>query len=357
MAALTDLSTLAAHPVVQAPMAGGTSTPALAAAVAEGGGVGFLAAGFKTAEGMREEIARIRGLTSRPFGVNVFMPQRETADPARVEEFAARVAGEAGHYGTSLGDPATGGDAVLEDAYGAKIAALLEDPVPLVSFTFGCPEPAVLRGFADAGTVTVVTVTSVAEARAAEEAGAAAVCVQGSEAGGHQSTHRDDPERDGTETGLLALLPQVRAAVSLPLVAAGGIMRGEQIAAVLAAGADAAQMGTAFLACPESGAHPVHKRALTDPDFTATRLTRAFTGRPARSLVNRYLRDHDRYAPPGYPRIHFLTAPVRAAAVKAGDPGAMALWAGQGHAMARDLPAIDLVRLLAAELDSARSAL
>lgn len=134
-------------------------------------------------------------------------------------------------------------------------------------------------------------------------------------------------------------------------------MRGAQIAAVLAAGAAAAQLGTAFLCCPESGAHPLHKRALTDPLFTRTALTRAFSGRPARGLVNRFMREHGPYAPSAYPEIHHLTAPIRKAAATAGDAQGMALWAGQGHRLARELPAGQLVEVLAAELDTALSEL
>lgn len=157
--------------------------------------------------------------------------------------------------------------------------------------------------------------------------------------------------------GLLALVAQVREAVGLPIIAAGGLMRGSQIAALLAAGAEAAQLGTAFLACPESGAHPLHKKALTDPLFAHTELTRAFSGRPARGLVNRFMREHGPYAPAAYPQIHHMTAGLRKAAAAAGDPQGMALWAGQGHRLARALPAGELVEVLAAELAEAQSAL
>ena len=182
------------------------------------------------------------------------------------------------------------------------------------------------------------------------------MCVQGVEAGGHQGTHRDDPRLDGAGTGLLALIPQVREAVGLPVIAAGGLMRGGQIAAVLAAGASAAALGTAFLLCPESGAHALHKRAITDPVFARTELTRAFSGRPARGLVNRFMREHGRYAPPGYPQVHHLTPPLRTAAAAHGDAQGMALWAGQGHRLARELSAGALVETLVAELRAAQEA-
>ncbi|MER5750015.1 nitronate monooxygenase [Streptomyces sp. NPDC002088] len=363
--ALTDLCP---HPIVQAPMAGGVSVPQLAAAVSEAGGLGFLAAGYKTADGVYQEIKQLRSLTARPFGVNLFMPQPEypgastgstgaagaaPIDAGAVDVYAHQLAGEAAWYETELGDPDSGRD----DGYEAKLAVLLDNPVPVVSFHFGVPSRDVLDSLRRAGSLTLVTATTVEEALAVERAGADAVIVQGVEAGGHQGTHRDIQENDGSGIGLLALIAQVRETVSLPLVAAGGIMRGSQIAAVLAAGAAAAQLGTAFVATPESGAHTLHKQALTNPLFVRTELTRAFSGRPARGLVNRFLREHGPYAPAAYPEVHHLTSPLRKAAAKAGDAQGMALWAGQGHRMARELPAGQLVEVLAAELDAARAAL
>ncbi|MFK0098844.1 nitronate monooxygenase [Streptomyces sp. NPDC091040] len=346
------LTALCRYPLVQAPMAGGPSCPQLAAAVSEAGALGFLAGGYKTADALRDEIQQVRALTGQPFGVNLFMPQCEPADPAALEDYRHRLADEAGRYETGLGDPDVPGD----DGYEDKLAVLLEAPVPVVSFTFGCPSRDTLDAFAAAGTYTVVTVTSPEEAQAAEWAGADAVCAQGTEAGGHRSTFHDDPATEDGGTGLLSLVAQVRETVQIPVVAAGGLMRGAQIAAVLAAGADAAQLGTAFLACPESGAHVLHKQALTNPLFVRTTLTRAFSGRPARGLVNRFVREHGPYAPAAYPQVHHMTSVLRRAAARVGDAQGMALWAGQGHRMARELPAGRLVRLLAEELDAARTA-
>ncbi|WP_328771656.1 nitronate monooxygenase [Streptomyces sp. NBC_00286] len=348
--ALTDLFPL---PIVQAPMAGGVSVPQLAAAVSEAGGLGFLAAGYKTADGMYQEIKQLRGATNRPFGVNLFMPQPEYADPAAVEVYANQLAGESAWYETKLGDPDSGRD----DGYDAKLAVLLDNPVPIVSFHFGCPTREVLDSLARAGTFTMVTATTVEEAQAVQRAGADAVIVQGVEAGGHQGTHRDNPETDGAGIGLLSLIAQVREAVQIPIVAAGGMMRGGQIAGALAAGATAAQLGTAFLATHESGANALHKQALTNPLFVRTELTRAFSGRPARGLVNRFMREHGPYAPAAYPQIHHLTSGLRKAAAKAGDAQGMALWAGQGHRLARDLPAQQLVEVLADEIAEAKAAL
>ncbi|MYQ47628.1 nitronate monooxygenase, partial [Streptomyces sp. SID4985] len=178
---LADLLVL---PIVQAPMAGGVSTPELAAAVCEAGGLGFLAGGYKTPDALRADIERLRSLTSRPFGVNLFLPQPQPADPAAVEPYAAGLAGERARYGTATGDPYGPG----EDGYDAKLALLLADPVPVVSFHFGVPEPEVLAALRRAGTLTLVTATTAEEARAVEAAGATAVIAQGVEAGGHQGT-------------------------------------------------------------------------------------------------------------------------------------------------------------------------
>ncbi|MER5489917.1 nitronate monooxygenase [Streptomyces sp. NPDC002454] len=348
--ALTDLFS---RPIVQAPMAGGVSRPQLAAAVSDAGGLGFLAAGYKTADGMYQEIKQLRSLTGRPFGVNVFMPQPEYADPAVVAVYGHQLAGETTWYDVELGDPEHGRD----DGYDAKLAILVDDPVPVVSFHFGCPTREVIDALRKVGTLTLVTATTPEEARTVEWAGADGVIAQGVEAGGHQGTHRDSLDNDAAGIGLLTLLPLIRAQVGIPVIAAGGLMRGAQIAAALAAGADAAQLGTAFVPTPESGAHLMHKQALTDPLYVRTELTRAFTGRPARGLVNRFLREHGPYAPAAYPQVHHLTAPLRKAAAKAVDPQGMALWAGQGHRLARELPAGELVETLTAEIEDAADVL
>ncbi|MFI0979308.1 nitronate monooxygenase [Streptomyces sp. NPDC021093] len=347
---MPTLGELCRRGIVQAPMAGGASCPELAGVVSDAGGLGFLAAGYKTADGMYEEIKQLRALTSKPFGVNLFMPQ-PAADPAALDLYRQQLASESAWYETPIAERDDHG---TDDGYEAKLALLVDDPVPVVSFTFGCPSRDELDALANVRTFTIVTVTTPEEAQAAEWAGADAVCVQGIEAGGHQGTHRDDPQTDGSSgLGLLSLVTQVRETVQLPVIAAGGLMRGAQIAAVRAAGADAAQLGTAFLACPESGAHAMHKKALRNPLFVRTELTRAFSGRPARGLVNRFMREHGPYAPSGYPEVHYMTAGLRKAAARLGDAQGMALWAGQGHRLARDLPAGRLVQVLAAEADSA----
>jgi len=324
-------------PVVQAPMAGGASRPELVVAVAEAGGLGFLAAGYKTAAQVRDEITQVRARTGRPFGVNVFVPGDDPVDRAAVHAYQQRLRPEAERLGVELGEP-KGGD----DDWDAKLADLLRDPPPVVSFTFGCPSAEILRAFKERGTVTVVTVTSAAEARAAQAADM--LCVQGVEAGAHQGGFHND-SLDGLE--LLPLLAEVAKVTAQPLIAAGGLGDAQDLARVLAAGAIAGQFGTAFLRCPESGASPVHKAALADPRFTGTALTRAFSGRPARGLVNRFMSEHQAAAPAAYPEIHNLTSPLRKAAAAQRDPGTMALWAGRAYRKATTAPAAETVRRLA----------
>ena len=329
-----SITDLLPRPIVVAPMAGGPSTVELVVAAARAGALGFLAAGYKTAEAMAAEIAAVRAATGEPFGVNVFIPGAPYADAAELRRYLDSLSAD-GIVGHASWD---------DDRCDGKIAALLADPPPVVSFTFGCPPAEVVTALQGSGSVVVVTVTSADEAVAAAAAGADAVCAQGFEAGAHRGTFVND-NSPGRDVGLLSLVGQVAAVTGLPQVAAGGIMGPRQVNAVLAAGAVAAQCGTAFLRCPESGAHPLHKAALADPRYTATTLTRAFSGRPARGLVNRFILDHAD-APAAYPEINNATRPLRAAAAASGDTERMSLWAGQGYRSATTLHAGEIIQRL-----------
>ncbi|MFD6098272.1 nitronate monooxygenase [Nocardiopsis flavescens] len=331
MSHLSDL--LRERPLVQAPMAGGTSTPELVEAVVRAGGTGFLAAGYLAPERVEEQVAQVRGRGVSAFGVNVFVPG-PAADPAVVEGYRGELHAEAERYGVEPGAPAHD-----DDAWDAKIDLLERLGVPVVSFTFGCPDGNVLRRLQEAGSAVVVSVTSVDEALLAVARGADGVCAQGAEAGGHRAAF--DPARDGNLPAV-ELVAAVAGAVEAPVIGAGGVMTGGDAAALLDAGAAAVQAGTAFLRCPESGARPAHKRALADPALTGTALTRAFTGRPARGLVNRFVTEHPE-APDAYPELHHMTRPLRAAAARADDAGGMALWAGTGFRRATDDPAAEVV--------------
>jgi nitronate monooxygenase len=328
------------HPIVQAPMGGGASTPALAAAVSEAGGLGFLAAGYLAPSAVRADIESLRELTQRPFGINVFAPPQPVPDPRAVERYARALAQR---HGAEVGVPRHD-----DDGWEEKLALVAELAVPVVSFTFGCPEPTVVARLHGAGAAVWITVTTADEARIAERAGADALVVQGVEAGGHRATFDDTEPND---LGLLAALQLVAAASALPLVATGGLATGRSVAAVLAAGAAAAQLGTAFMLTPESATAEAQRQALATDGETA--LTRAFTGRTARGIVNRFQREHTPDAPLGYPDVHHVTAPLRKAARERGDADGFHLWAGQAHSLAEPVRAGDLVRRLAAEARAA----
>jgi nitronate monooxygenase len=333
------------RPVVAAPMAGGPTTPALAAAVSNAGGLGFLAAGMLTPERMTADIRQVRTLTDQPFGVNVFLPGDQPVDRQAIDEYATGLALEAQRWGVRLGEP-VGGD----DAFPAKLDALLADPVPVVSFVFAHPDAEVVAALQARGTEVWATINHPHAATAATAVGVDAIVVQGTEAGAHRGGARDD-----ADYGLLPLLRLTAARSRTPLVAAGGIADGAALAAVLAAGATAGQIGTAFLRCPEAGTRPLHRDAVArDAD---TRLTRAFTGRRARAIVNDFLQRHDSTAPAAYPHLLQLTRPLLAAARQSEDPTTVNLWAGQAHALAQEIPAEQLVEQVTGEALAALAAL
>lgn len=332
-------SSLLHRPIVVAPMGGGPSTPALVIAAARAGALGFLAAGYKSAAVMRAEIAAVRDATTEPFGVNVFVPGAPAASPDVTAAYLADLGPDAAALHVELGEPRWN-----DDAWQDKIDALVADPPPLVSFTFGCPPPEVVDALHRAGSLVAVTVTDPRETTVAEAAGADGLCVQGGEAGAHRGSFDNHAELPAG-IPLLELIGQVAAVSTLPQIGAGGVMTAADVAAVCAAGAVAAQCGTAFLRSPESGASPVHKAALADARYTETAVTRAFSGRPARGLVNQFLRDHPD-APPAYPEINHATRPLRTAAAKAGDAERMSLWAGTGYRHATTLPTREIVALL-----------
>ncbi len=336
-------------PIVLAPLAGGPTTPQLAAAVSSAGGLGFLAGGYLSAGALRDQIASARAMTAGPLGVNLFVPGLPTASGS-VDEYAARLSAAAALAGAEIGQPRFD-----DDAWDAKLALVLEDPVSVTSFTFGCPDSSVIDAVRSAGSEAWVTVTTPAEAAQAASVGADVLITQGMEAGGHRGGFTDDPAVDAfAGFGLLSLLQLVAAQTELPLVAAGGITTGAGVASALAAGARAAQLGTAFLRSPEAGTTQVQRDAVARPGATA--MTRAFTGRLARGIRNQFLDEHSQAAPAAYPEVHYLTAPLRAAARSAGNPELVNLWAGQTHELTSELPAGELVARLASEARAALAA-
>jgi nitronate monooxygenase len=316
-------------------MAGGPSTPALAAAVASAGGFGFVAGGYLRADALYAAIEATGQLTAAPFGVNLFVPGAAAA-PAPVTRYAERLRDEAARLGVALGEPRWD-----DDGYAAKLEVVLTRRPNLVSFTFGCPSGTDVGRLHEAGCRVAVTVTSAAEAMTAQSADADLLIVQGTEAGGHQGQFVDDAPNT---TPLLRALAAVRAVTGLPVIAAGGIGSPADVRAALDAGALAVQVGTALLCTPEAGTSPVHRQALTQQRFADTVLTRAYSGRHGRGLRNRFA---DFEAPAAYPEIHHLTAPLRAAARAAGDDSVPNLWAGTGWRSIIEAPAAEVVRLLA----------
>ncbi|WP_319458011.1 MULTISPECIES: nitronate monooxygenase [unclassified Mycobacterium] len=324
------------RPVIVAPMAGGPSTPELAAAGSNAGGLGFVPGGYLTAEVFAERITAARGLTTGPLGANLFVPGPSALLPAQLESYAKSLAEEAVRYQVELGEPRFD-----DDAWAAKVEVVMDLKPEVVSFTFGLPQPDEVARMRGAGIFTVATVTTLAEAELAVACGVDALAAQGPAAGGHRGTF--DPVAEPASQPLHQLLHAVSVGTNLPVVAAGGLMTAVDVADVLASGAVAAQLGTAFLLADEAGSSPVHRAALTDAQFTETAVTKAFSGRYARGLRNRFIDEHEEQAPFGYPEVHYLTSPMRAASVRAGDPHATNVWAGTGFRQAKAAPVADII--------------
>ena len=301
--------------------------------MSEAGGIGFLAAGYKTAGAVQAELHDLRAMTSRPIGLNLFSPTRDRVDESALQTYVERMRGEAQRYGVAVGEPHW-----TDDDWTAKLDVAARERPEVVSFTFGCPEREIVEWLKGCGCRIWCTVTSVAEAELATSRNVDALVVQGAEAGGHQGAFENHDEEPRP---LRALLGAIESTTALPRIAAGGIADGNDISAALATGAVAAQVGSALLLTTEAGTSPPHREALKGD--AETRLTRAFTGRRARGIVNRFLLDHDPFALRGYPEIHYLTAPIRAAARELGDAGGINLWAGTGYRRAQEASASELV--------------
>ncbi|AXE30439.1 nitronate monooxygenase [Chromobacterium phragmitis] len=326
-------------PLIQAPMAGGATTPQLVASVGEAGGLGFLAGAMLSPAQMREEAGKIRALSDAPFGINLFV-QGRPAPEADEMALALRLL-RPWHEELGLGAPAAP-DSFCQP-FDEQLDALLALRPAAASFTFGILDESQMRALKEAGILTIGTATNLAEGLAWAEAGADAVCAQGKEAGGHRGTFIGE-QRESLRP-MLSLVYELAQNLPLPVIAAGGIMNGRDMAAAMRHGAEACQLGTAFLRCPESGISPIWKQALAEAREGGTRLTRAFSGRYARGLDNRYMEAMADWeaALPAYPVMNALTAPMRAAAARAGCGELMSLWAGEGVAGARALPVAALI--------------
>lgn len=325
-------------PLVAAPMAGGPSSPELVAAVGAAGALPMVAGGYLSPEALSERIGAARA-AGHPFGVNLFVPGRSGRDAHRVRAYAE-------HLGIDpIPERALAED---DDAYPGKLALLLEDPVPLVSFTFALPPAEDIARLRAAGSVALVTVTTPQEARTAVDAGADGLVVQGPRAGGHSGTW--DPDRHLEDAATADVVRAVRAEVDVPLIAAGGVDGAEAVRELLLAGAESVALGTLLLRSEEAGTSPSHRAALADPRFTGTALTRAFTGRPARSLRNRFVDQHEEHAISAYPAVHHLTRERRAEAGRSGDAESLHLWAGTGWRAAQARGAGQILREIGAAL-------
>lgn len=349
-------------PIVQAPMAGANATPpALIAAVSNAGGLGFIGAAYLSPDAIATQAAEVRRLTSRPFGINLFapLPPSESATPSAASANAERAIEHLRAYHDELGLPAPAMPPAPPFTFDEQLDAVLASGARAFSFTFGAldgrhVDAAHARGIYVAGTATTVD-----EARTLADLGVDAVIAQGSEAGGHRGTFAAPFE--SAMIGTMALVPQVVDAVDVPVLASGGIMDGRAIVAALALGASGVQMGTAFLTCDECGIAPAYKNAIMETAGEATRLTRAFSGRPARGIVNRVMReleaagDHGAILP--YPAQNALTRAMRTAAAAQNRPEYLSLWAGQAARLARRVPVAELMARLAREITDAQNAI
>jgi nitronate monooxygenase len=336
-------------PIVQAPMAG-VSTPALAAAVSNAGGLGSLGVGAMNAEGARKVIGQTRALTAKPFNINVFCHRPAQADELVERQWLAWLAPYFAEYGAT--PPAS-----LSEIYtsfvvdSAMLQVFIEEKPAIVSFHFGLPGADVIAQLKNAGITLLASVTNLDEAAQVVAAGVDAIVAQGIEAGGHRGVFDPDAVDDGL--GVFALTRLLVSEFDLPVIAAGGIMDGAGIAAALALGAQAAQLGTAFVACPETSIDDGYRRAILADSARRTTFTAAISGRIARSMVNRFTAlgsDARAPKPPAYPIAYDAGKALHAAAKATGEFGYGAQWAGQAAALARSLPAAELVAELDREL-------
>ena len=340
------------HPIIQAPLAGGGDTPALVASVCNAGAIGFIGGAYLTPEQITQAGREVRTKTSRPFGINLFAPGATLARAVPSAD-ADRALAHVAPFFAELALPAPTPPAAAPSPFAAQFAAALDCGAAAFSFTFGALPPDAVEAIKSRGMFLAGTATNVEEAAALHQAGVDAIVTQGAEAGGHRGTFTEDYERG--MIGTMALVPQVVDAVPLPVIASGGIMDGRGVAAALALGASAVQLGTAFLTSDESGVPDAYKAAILAAGAHDTRLTRAFSGKAARGIVNRFMRevDRDRGAILPFPLQNTLTRPLRTAAAQAGRAEFLSLWAGQGLGLARREPAAALVARLAREAEAA----
>lgn len=333
-----------ALPIVGAPMAGGPTTPELVAAVSNAGGLGMLAAGYYSPEQIEADVLAVRELTDKPFGVNLFSPTEPDENPEDAEALLQQYREALAPVGEQFGLDLLNYELDIPDYYQANVDWLVENPVPVVTFTFGCPTVETIQQLQNVGTFVGVTVTKVADAELSASRGVDFLAVQGPDAGGHQSTFRVQDAVN--ELPLNELVSAIQQVCNLPLVVGGGVGSSEDLARLLELGAVAAQIGTLLLLCEEAGTNEVYRTAFQNPAYSETRMTRVFTGRPARALVNEFVERFDEIAPAVYPHLHYLTAPLRAVAKRAGDGSLINLWSGTGVKNPKEISVIEFLEKL-----------
>jgi nitronate monooxygenase len=327
-------------PIIQAGMAGGTTTPLLVSTVCNAGALGTLGAGYMSPQQIRESIKEIRQLTNRPFAVNLFVPETFNEDElAKVP--SANLAMKSFREQLGIEEQLV---SKFNESFNDQVAVVLEEKVPIISFTFGIPSPEMMKEFKKNHVITIGTATSVDEAIELEANGVDIIVGQGNEAGGHRGTFKVNYEE--SLIGTMALIPQIVDHVKVPVVASGGIMDGRGLLASLVLEADGVQMGTAFLTCFESGAHSEHKRAILDSNERSTVVTRSFSGKAARGVKNQFISEMEQHLNviPNYPIQNALTKDIRSAAAKQNRSEFMSMWAGQGLRLSHSKSAEDLIK-------------
>lgn len=339
------------YPIIQAPMAGGPTSPELVSAVSNAGGLGMVGAGYMSPEQLQIQIKTIRKLTDKPFGVNLFVPSTYSTNVDNLERAMALLQPIKDQYNITnqLTLPTFEQDC---KTFLEHINIIIEEKVPICSFTFGVPTQEVIKKLKESSVILIGTATTVQEAIINEQVGMDAVVVQGVEAGGHRGTFHHEDKRG--LVGLMSLIPQTADSIRIPLIAAGGIMDGRGICAANILGALGVQMGTAFLVCEESGAHPLHKEAILLATEEQAVLTKAFSGKMARGINNSFIEILNPYEDelPDYPIQNELTKTIRKASSSMGKKDCMSLWSGQSPRLAKRITVKELMERLKLEMDS-----
>jgi len=337
------------YPIVQAPMAGGITTTELVEAVYNSGGLGSIGAGYMLPDLLQKQISELKEKRVKTFNVNLFVPERVQATEDEVNRAKKALTPFYESLNIKLKDISVPSYSDLNQTYQDQIDVVIKERVPVVSFTFGLPQKEIVQILQDAGSIVMGTATTTKEAKAIEQLGMDFVIVQGSEAGGHRGNFLQEVEE--SQLGLIALIPQVVDAVSIPVIAAGGIMDGRTLVAALALGAEGVQMGTAFLTTTESGAHPLHKKSIVNAKGHDTVLTTTFSGKHARGIKNDFIEKmveaNGQILP--YPLQNTLTQPLRAEAQKQNHSEYMSLWSGQAPQLAKEQSVEELIHSVTEE--------